>query len=560
MNTLAPAHHRFATTLALVMACAVAPGCSSEGKPSSEADAAGQPDAADEAVIPGGDTAVTDAAATDTVVTDAATTDAAEDDAGGLIEPPTDLSFDSPWQPPADPLADSDVSACSLYQQTRCGPDGKPQLCALYDTQSDAAVANPDPLLERVLWYERWYELYSAPDGQTADRQFKGAMAAGTPEAEWGSAEVLGQWAGIGDAAIWSGVALNAFVLRYLQTGTDADRARVEKKTRQLLTHFDVTGIPGYLARHHFLAAPEGTPQANEHAIITAAVPRDQRDNKVDLVKAVDLPDVYRDGVLTLPGGATVAVQGWWQGNPSIDQYTGPLTALPIVHDALGDPALNARIEEHVVCYLNRLRRIEIRNLQQAGELLDAVNQYLAGGVGTPSDDAPDPTKTDTMVLYVLPQFNAKNAETYDKACPDGPMIEPAEVLDASGDGFLLQLLDIAQRAQSSTNDRPDAIDHFYIPNVRGGDAMHLMHLAALAWHWTGEPQYKAFFDDVLVGSLKTHMHIRNIAQLVPPAWCRGFYGSHITFMPLWGLPCSWATRACARCSSTRCSGCGAAR
>ena len=85
--------------------------------------------------------------------------------------------------------------------------------------------------IPRTTFY-RWYELYQAPDGQTCDRVFFESVEPGTPEAIWGDPDLFREFGGAGDAAIWTGVALNAFILRYLSTGTEADYLRMERKVQ----------------------------------------------------------------------------------------------------------------------------------------------------------------------------------------------------------------------------------------------------------------------------------------------------------------------------------------
>lgn len=144
-------------------------------------------------------------------------------DAGPLPELPVQAPFDTP----ADPLAGSAVESCDVHQSERCVAGGL-QRCAVYDVGSQAFDSAPDPLLHRVLLYERWYDLYHQPDGQTVDRVFTGETLAGTPEATWGDPSRFARWAGAGDSAIWTGKALAAYILRYAETGTEADYLRME--------------------------------------------------------------------------------------------------------------------------------------------------------------------------------------------------------------------------------------------------------------------------------------------------------------------------------------------
>ena len=109
-----------------------------------------------------------------------------------------------PFEAPPDPLAGSGIESCAVYQAERCQA-GVLERCAVYDTQGSSFVQTVDPLLHRVLLYERWYDLYHQPDGQTVDRMFVAETLAGTPESTWGDPAHFARWAGAGDSAIWTG-------------------------------------------------------------------------------------------------------------------------------------------------------------------------------------------------------------------------------------------------------------------------------------------------------------------------------------------------------------------
>jgi len=58
-----------------------------------------------------------------------------------------------------------------------------------------------------------------------------------------------------------------AAILRYAVTGTEADYARMEQHVRDLVTMYDVTGVPGYLCRYHYLELPAGAPNDPDHIL-----------------------------------------------------------------------------------------------------------------------------------------------------------------------------------------------------------------------------------------------------------------------------------------------------
>jgi len=432
--------------------------------------------------------------------------------------------------PPPDPLVGTGVEGCALIEQTRC-EGGTQQVCAIYDVASGAFDDDPDPQLRRAWLYDRWFDLYSSPDGQTVNREMTEGFGPGADEAAWGAPEVFDRWDGYGDSAIWTAIATHSAMWRWLHTGTAADRTRFEDQLRTTLTQFEVTGVDGFLARAHFLAVPDGTPRSPDHLLLTQTEADDPiRYVARDPSAAPDLPTAYGTGV---PDGDGGTVQGtiMWQGNPSIDQYTGPMTVLPTAHALVG-PALQARIETQLTCYLKRLERLEIRNLQGNPELFEAALAAL-GAVGGSVDDDLDLDALDTVVMFALPAYNKTNEQTYPSACPETLPTEPVTVLDASSDSFIPDLLTVAARLAKGF---PDGIDHLYAPSVRGGDAVHLMHLAAIGWHLTGDEAYKRFFEDDLVAGLDTLSVANTLGSLVQNPWCRPFYGDHITLPPLWAF------------------------
>ncbi len=108
-------------------------------------------------------------------------------------------------------------------------------------------------------------------------------------------------------------------------------------------------------------------------------------------------------------------------------------------------------------------------------------------------------------------------------------------MIDAASDSFLLDMLDLAADMNGDgSNPRAGQIDHFYIANLRGGDASHLMHLAAMAYYFTGEEQYRAFLFDELAGELGTVGVARTMMAFRLPDWCFKFYGDHITYGTHW--------------------------
>jgi len=425
----------------------------------------------DTALTDGGDDTTTDGGATDTSGSDATVGDSQMQtdvtDAGDAdvdLPPIPDLPTQAPTAAPTDPLAGSGVQSCAVYQEETCD-NGTLRRCAIYDTDASEFVDSPDPLLERVLLYDRWYDLYHQPFGQTAERVFTGEMPPGTPETTWGDPAQFADYAGLGDAAIWNGAALVAITMRYLETGTEADYQRMEQKLRDMLLQFDVTGIPGYLARHHFLLVDPAAPNDPRYNLHHDAETLNHKSNPIEDMTIDGLPDIYADG-FEGPDGTVWTGTPMWTGHPSIDQYSGPRTAFPLVYPLLRDDDLKARMVEHMTCYLKRLKRIEITNLDENPDIRDELQQFFAGVDPQLDPDDIDFETLDTIVAYVHVQFNQKNKETFDRSCPDTIQMEPWRELDASKQSFLVDLLDLVADMRSGESERNNGIDHLPMPST----------------------------------------------------------------------------------------------
>lgn len=441
-----------------------------------------------------------------------------------------DITTRAPFVAPEDPLVSAPVDSCAVIDATRC-EGGQRQVCAPYDVSVEAFVEAVDPTLLRAWRYDRWYDLHHSPDGQTSDRSMTEGRLAGTPEADWADPAIFRSWDGFGDSAIWTGVATHGAMLRWLTTGTEADRRRFEDKVRVMLTQFEVTDAVGYLARAHFLIVPDGTPTTPDHLTLTATQADDViRFEARDPSSAPDLPAGYAEGVPDGDGGTVMGTVGW-QGNPSIDQYTGAMVTLPAAWSLLDDEGLRARIADQLVGYLHRLERVEIRNLQGNPDLAEAAAAALGGAVEL--DGELDIAALDTIVLYALPAYNHRNEDSYSRLPPAAFPREATVVLDAGDAGFLPDLFTLVAKLQQGWE---GGWDHIYVPSVRGGDAVHMMHLATMAWHMTGDDRYRDFLTDELLDTIGTDDVANTLGALVLPPWCRAFYGDHITIPPLWAL------------------------
>ncbi len=424
----------------------------------------------------------------------------------------------------SDPLSGSGLESCPVYLEERCSGGAK-QRCEIVDVVTKAKAAAPDPLLRRVFLYDRWYDRYLSPLGLTMERVFTSSIPAGAPDGEWGAPEKFAEWAGRGDSAIWTGAALMADIYRYAATQTDADYRRMEDRTRALILDFEVTGIPGYLSRYHFLQRAPGSPQTDQ---LIVALGTETSPTQLELPK-VDLPGLP-------PEYAAAGAKAYWEGDTSIDQYTGPMTAFPIVWSLLKDEALKAKIVYQMTCYLKRLRRIEIINLRSRPMLVQEVlTAFGASRIRLDPDD-PDIRELEKLVWYVHPGINQNNSGAFTGGCPDKVQLEPWRVIDAQSESFELDLLGLNADINRDNRTLQNQIDHFYIVNLRGGDSSHIMHLAAMAYYFTGEEQYRSFLFDELIGKLRVNEVARTMMAFRLPDWCYRFYGDHITFGTHWQL------------------------
>ncbi len=452
-----------------------------------------------------------------------------------VVDPMPELPTQAPLAKPADPLDGKSVESCALYQEETC-VGGELRRCQVYDVASEAFVEDVDPLLERVFLYDRWRDLYNSPDGQAVDRDFIGEVMPGVQESEWGSPDKFEAYWGAGDGGIWTGWSTVASILRYAQTGTRADYARMEQQVRDLVTMYDVTGVPGYLCRYHFLLLPEGAPNDPDHILRWEnTFTGGHHDRLVPNPENIEnLPDLYTQGITDDEGKVWTGTP-MWHGRPSIDQNSGPMTALPMAYALLEDEALKEKISHHLTCYLKRLQRIEIINLQENPELVEGLLAYFSVGELQLDPDDMDLTELDKIVGYVQRQVNSKNEDDFDFSCPDTVQLEPWRVIDAASDEFFGDLLALVSDMDTDA-ERPNTIDHYYWPSIRGGDAMHMMHLATMAYYMTGDEQYRSFLYDELIGNINTIAVAHTTGAFDLPKFCKKYFGDQITFGPWWAF------------------------
>lgn len=451
-------------------------------------------------------------------------------------DPPSDDFVLTPTVPGvgADPLAGTGVEGCPIYQDEVCS-GGQKRRCEIYDAAARTFVDTPDPLLRRVFLYDRWYDKYDSPNGLTAERTFTSSTPGSMPEAQWSDPRRFAGWAGLGDAGIWTGAALVSDTFRYVATRTEADYQRMEAKARTLVRSFEVTGIPGYLSRYHFLLLPNGAAPNDERLILRYGDEARPHQLPIDSPALAGLPTAYLDGVDDGQGGK-VRGRPYWDGDVSIDQYTGPMTAFPIVYPLLRDQALKQQMVHHLTCYLKRLQRIEIINLKARPDLIESLWQLFGANNLRLDPDDPDLRSAGRLVWYVHRGINVNNAADFDRSCPDQVNTVPVRTIDGRSPTFETELLELATDIDRRIRTRPNQIDHYYIVTLRGGDASHLIHLATLAYQLTGDEQYRRFLFDVLLGDLGINAIARTMMAFRLPDWCFRFYGDHITYGTHWQL------------------------
>ena len=153
------------------------------------------------------------------------------------------------------------VESCAILDDVQGG-----RRCQLYDTRARAFSDGADPLLRRVLLYERWTDKWNTVEQQLGVRVLKEPMAPGDPESRFSDERLLLGYDALGDSASYAEETGISAAYRCAATGTLADCRRLEDHVRGSLLQFEATGIDGYLARAHFAGVPVGTPARNGRA------------------------------------------------------------------------------------------------------------------------------------------------------------------------------------------------------------------------------------------------------------------------------------------------------
>lgn len=431
------------------------------------------------------------------------------------------------------------LESCAVYQERACRK-GKQHLCAIYDGINGQWAAHPDPLLEQVFWYDRYYDLYHQMEGQYVTLEFTEPMMPGTPESRWGDPQYFQRYKDYGDSAGWTGTALMAAAARYAMTRTEADYRRMLANLETMMFLYEATDIPGLLMRSHFAMLEEGAPYPVGHpgkALVNFFKLFPDSDGFLYPLKQKylnRLPAYYTQGV-TLQGTARGATP-YWKGDASRDMYVRSLPGILMAHDLLGtgqrESAIKAAMMRELPCTLRRMKKLRIRNLQQNKQLLDVLTIYInSGAVSLEASDI-DLTKLDTLYGYVMEQPSPLKPQLFDPACPDTLPLAPAEGYDLDASSDLLWIVDILNRAQRK-GDIPIAWIQF--PSVRGSDALFMTQWALTAHYLTGEQRYLDFLKQ-LMGEIDYWPIINIMGSLQLPIWCRPHFGPSLLYPTLWNL------------------------
>ena len=440
---------------------------------------------------------------------------------------------DSPSAPvraPAPVSLPDGLQTCNLLGATDGGA-----VCRIYDTKqaafSDSGDGGPqDSLARRAFLFERWLDLYNAPEKEVVVRTMSRAMAPADPESVFGDDQYLALNDDHGDSAGFGGRGQVSALMRYAVTGSPADQARLTDWVRGSVMQWDATGIDGYMARFHYAGVPAGTPLKNGYAM-NVRDPNDSNSFDIPAAALPAMPAYYQTGIEI--NGVLTPVQPSWEGHTSIDAYAGAMDAWPLAYDHIQDPALRARMARHYGCFLKRLHIFKIINLSQNAALQAGIRQYLSTGVLNQDPDEPDLTKLDQIWGFYVPQYNNVSAATFDTTCPAHMSFDAdaADTVDATDPNFENQLLPFILR-QAGGADAVDSIDFVYYPSARAGDAMMLLAYADGAYHLTGDPEFQQWRDQVLVAKTNATGIARTTGALILPKACRTYYRDPNVYTP----------------------------
>jgi len=209
-----------------------------------------------------------------------------------------------------------ECSATDCADECALGAESEHGTCRLWSlAEGEWTEAEPEGSLhDRARDYDQYLRRNHMPEGAVAPVFY-------TDESH---AEVE-SFGSVVDSALWTGTALAAEAWRLEATGSPDAAARVASGARTLHDWFQVTGIPGYLAR---VAAPADSAE----------------------------PFTWRCESHKFHCGVDYAGETWnWRGDTSRDQYTGVMLGHLEAYRATRDEDVRALLREDVVGLLEAL-------------------------------------------------------------------------------------------------------------------------------------------------------------------------------------------------------------
>jgi hypothetical protein len=445
-------------------------------------------------------------------------------------------------EPPDHLILPAGVEACSLIREERC-VEGKLQGCELFDGESESWAVKVPPMTEQAYMFDRYYDLYHEVEGQTMDTHFAKIVPYGTPESEWSKPEYFERYDGYGDASGWTGTAVWAAAARYRATGTTADYERMLTKLEKAVFLYEVTNVPGLIARSHGAMLPEGAPlpHGNWGKAIRGYNSCDGTAGHfcypVEAELAERIPEYYTTGVEI--GEVHYDTAPTWQGDASRDMYVRGLPGLMLAYDLLEEGSREEQVKStmrlELSCTLNRMKRGRIYNLDKNVEVKEILQGYLAGpNMLLEEGEEAVFTEADELVFFAMEQPHPLHWDLFDRACPDGPPMEvdPAFELDAEDPMFLLNLLALFAK-EGGMGDQPLAWTQH--PAVRGADTVFMTSWALTAHYLTGDERYLEFLQD-LMETVPYDQVVHTYGALQLPKWCAPHFAPSLVYPSLYHL------------------------
>ena len=454
------------------------------------------------------------------------------------LEVPTLSALTTAPPPPALPAG---LSSCGVYRDARCEA-GALQRCALYDVEADAWSEAPPAMTEQAYMFDRYYDLYHSPLGQTMDVRFTKTIPAGTPESEWSAAGVFERYDGYGDASGWSGTALLGAAARFQTSGSEADYERLLTMAEHVTFLYEVTAIPGLIARSHYAMLPEGAPApvGNWNKAVGRFRTDDEFGYPIDETLLERVPAYYSEGIDI--EGQHYDTKPIWQGDASRDMYVRGLPGVLLAYDLLKDDDRAKRVrevlQEQLPCTINRMKKGRIRNLSANDLIKSMVTANVAGAsMDIDEEETAYFEELDTVVFYVMEEPRVgEEQDAFEGTCPDGPPMEvdPEYDLDASNGAFLAKLAEMAAReGKASMSKTPIAWTQH--PGLRGSDAVFMLQWALVAHYVSQDPRYLDFVEQFL-DEVEVETIVGTYGSFNFPKWCAPHFGPSLSYPSFYNL------------------------